>query len=401
MEAFLISYVRLKLKPKEEDRLLAGHPWVFANEISGTLKDLSPGSLVEIVTSKGGPVGRGVANPSSKILVRLLTRGFETEIDDDFVVKRVQKAIEARGNFRKKEATDGLRLLFGEGDGLPGVIADGFGDTAVLSCFSAGLRSFLPAIQKGLMQQGFKRVYEKTVGEVCQKEGMAEHQGWLTEEGTFPLVFSEGKAKFNVWSDRGQKTGFYLDFREARKRMFDLSAGKKILDVFCYTGAASIQAVLGGASEVLAVDSSQEALDEALQNARLNGVEGRIRFEKKDSFKVLRELKKEGAGFDGILLDPPPLARSVHDLPEARLALKRLLGQAFNLLNPNGFLIVASCSHHFSWTLLEGATREAVEESGRSFQLLERLTQPVDHPIDLAIPETEYLRTLVLSEISH
>ena len=163
--------------------------------------------------------------------------------------------------------------------------------------------------------------------------------------------------------------------------------------------AASIQAALGGASEVLAVDSSQEALDEALQNAQLNGVESKIRFEKKDSFKVLRELKKEGAGFDGILLDPPPLARSAHDLPEARLALKRLLGQAFNLLNKNGFLIVASCSHHFSWTLLEGVTREAVEESGRSFRLLERLTQPQDHPIDMAIPETEYLRTLVLREI--
>lgn len=379
---------------------MAGHPWVFANEVTGSLKSLSPGALVEVVTSKGEPVGRGVANPSSKILVRLLTWGFQEELDEAFIVRRVSEAVKARKLFLKNNGTDGARLLFGEADGLPGVIVDAFGDTAVLSCFSAGLKPLIPAIQKGLAQGGYQKVYEKTVGEICQKEGMAEHQGWLTEPGVFPLAFTEGKAKFKVWSDRGQKTGFYLDFREGRKRFASLSAGKKILDLFCYTGAASIQAALGGASEILAVDSSQEALDEAAENAKLNGVESKIRFEKRDGFKALRELKKEGALFDGILLDPPPLARSVHDLPEARLALKRLLGQALDLLNPRGFLITASCSHHFSWTLLEGAVRAAVEESGRSFQLLDRLTQPVDHPIVLSIPETEYLRALVISEVS-
>ncbi len=391
----------MKLKPKEEDRLLAGHPWVYANEVDKFPKSLSPGALVEVVTAKGSPVGRGVASPFSKILVRLLTRGFDRDLDESLVAGRVAGALRLRGGLTEKYQTNGLRLLFGEGDGLPGVIADAFGgENAVVSCFSAGLKPFLPVIVRALQEGGYRHIYEKSVGETCQKEGLAEFQGWLTEPGTLPMVFTEGKAKFRATPEQGQKTGFYLDFREARRRVAELSRGKALLDAFCYTGAASIRAVLGGAADVLAMDSSQGALDEALENARLNGVEGKIHFEKGDSFHAFKELKKGGRMFDGILLDPPPLAKSAHDLPAGRTAFKRLLGQSLDMLNPGGFLVAASCSHHFPWTVLEGATREAVEESGRSFRLMERLTQPQDHPIHLSIPETEYLRVLVLMEIN-
>lgn len=394
------SYIRVNLKPKEEDRLLAGHPWVFANEVDKAPKSLSPGTLVEVVTSKGKSVGRGVASPSSKILIRLLTRDLTQDIDDAFIQKRVEAALTYRKGFQKKHKTDGMRLLFGEGDGLPGIIADGFGgDNAVLSCFSAGLKPFMPVIAKALQEGGYSHVYEKSVGEVCQKEGMPEFQGWLTEPGSLPMPFKEGGAQFRARPDQGQKTGFYLDFREARQRIHDLSKGKTLLDAFCYSGAASIQAALGGASDVLAIDSSQTALDEAAEIAKLNEVEGRIRFEKGDSFHAFKELKKGGKMFDGIILDPPPMAKSVHDLPAARTALKSLLGHSFDMLNPGGFLTVATCSHHFSWVLLEGVVREAVEESGRSFRLAERLSQPKDHPINISIPETEYLRALVLSEV--
>jgi 23S rRNA (cytosine1962-C5)-methyltransferase len=394
------SYIRVKLKPKEEDRLLAGHPWVFANEVEKAPKTLSAGTLVEVVTAKGLEVGRGVANPTSKILIRLLTRDFDQEIDEAFIAGRVLKALGYRKEFGQKNDTDGVRLLFGEGDGLPGIIADAFGETVVLSCFSAGLKPFIPTISKTFREKGYRHVYEKSVGEVCQKEGMPEFQGWLTEPGTLPMSFTEGKAKFQASPDRGHKTGFYLDFREARRWVRDLSQGKTLLDAFCYTGASSIQAALGGAVEVTALDSSQTALDEGAQNARVNGVENKIHFEKGDSFKVLKDLKKNGRKFGGILLDPPPLAKSAHDLPEARNALKRLLGQSLDLLSFGGFLVVGTCSHHFSWTLLEGVTREAVEESGRSFRILQRLTQPQDHPIVMSIPETEYLRVLVLTEIN-
>jgi 23S rRNA (cytosine1962-C5)-methyltransferase len=396
----LPSYIHVKLKPKEEDRLLAGHPWVFSNEIDKFPKSLSPGALVEVVTSKGQPVGRGVASPASKILIRLLTRGFDRDVDESLIAGRVREALKIREGLREKYQTDGLRLLFGEGDGLPGIIADGFGEgNAVVSCFSAGLKPFMPTIVKALQEGGYKSIYEKSVGEICQKEGMAEFQGWLTEPGTLPMAFTEGKAKFRSRPDQGQKTGFYLDFRSARRRVQELSQGKVVLDAFCYTGAASIQAVLGGAVDVLAMDSSQSALDEALENARMNGVEGKIHFEKGDSFHALKGFKKGGKMFDGILLDPPPMAKSVHDLPAARTALKSLLGHSLDMLNPGGFLVVATCSHHFPWPILEGVTREAVEESGRSFRLTERLTQPQDHPINLSIPETEYLRVLVLEEI--
>ena len=395
------SYIRVKLKPKEEDRLLAGHPWVYANEVDKPPKGISTGTLVEVVTAKGQAVGRGVANPLSKIFARLLTRGFERELDGAFIAERVGQALQLRAGLKDRYPTDGLRLLFGEGDGLPGIIADGFGEgNAVLSCFSAGLKTFLPDIVKALQVGGYRHVYEKSVGEICQKEGMPEVQEWVTEPGTLPMVFNEGRAKFRARPDQGQKTGFYLDFREARRRIGEMSKGRSILDAFCYTGAASIQAALGGATEVTAMDSSQTALDEAQENARLNGVEGKIHFEKGDSFHALKGFKKAGKMFGGIILDPPPMAKSAHDLPAARTALKSLLGHSLDMLNPGGFLVVATCSHHFSWMLLEGVTREAVEQSGRSFRLAQRLTQPEDHPINLSIPETEYLRVLVLSEIN-
>jgi 23S rRNA (cytosine1962-C5)-methyltransferase len=394
----LPNYIRLKLKPKEENRILAGHPWIFANEIQGSPKAVPPGTLVEVVSAKGVPIGRGVANPASKILVRLLTHHFDEEIDEAFVARKVQKALDVRKGLKEKYQTNALRLIFGEADGLPGVIADAFGETAVLSCFSAGMKPFLPVISSTLQQNGLQRVYEKSVGEVCQKEGMGEFKGWLGEAGSFPLGISEGGGRYQVNPDLGQKTGFYLDFRLARRRLFELSAGRKILDAFCYTGAASIQAVLGGAKEVLALDSSQEALMEAAENAKLNALESKIKFQRADSFKSLKELRKDGTGFDGILLDPPPLAKSVHDLKEARGAFQRLVGNALSLLNPGGFLVVASCSHHFSWNLLEEVCREASEEAGRPLRLLERLTQSEDHPVVLSIPETEYLRVLILKE---
>ena len=391
-------YIRVKLKPKEEDRLLAGHPWVFANEVEKSPNSFPQGALVEVLTSKGQPVGRGIANPSSKILIRLLTRDFTTDVDEALIRRRVEEAVALRRPLLSSGETDGVRLIFGEGDGLPGLIADAFGKTAVVSCFSAGLKTFLPTVRDTLVQLGFPFVYEKSVGEVCQKEGMPEFQGWLTEPGSFPLIFKEGTATFMSRPDQGQKTGFYLDFREGRKRFSALSNGKRVLDPFCYTGAASIQAALGGAKEVVGFESSQQAVEEAQENAKANGVEGKTRFEKADSFKDLRDLRKAGEGFDGILLDPPPLAKSVHEIPEGRLALKRLVSLSLGILNPKGFLIVATCSHHFPWNVLEGVLRESTEETGRSFRLTERVTQPMDHPIALGIPETEYLRMVVLTE---
>ncbi len=394
-------YVRVQLRAKEEDRLLAGHPWVYANEVLKTSSHLTQGSLAEVFSSKGAFVGRGVANPSSKILVRLLTHSPQQEVNEHLVAERAVKAIQMRQELRERYATDGLRLFFGEADGLPGVIADAFGEGAVLSCFSAGMKPFIPVLAKVLVENGIKFVYEKTVGDTCGKEGMPESQGWLTEAGTFPWEMREGGAKFRVNPEKGQKSGFYLDFRQARQRLADLSRGKEVLDAFCNTGASSIQAALGGAAEVTAVDSSQEALDEALENARLNGVEKTIRFEKNDTFKAFRDWKREKRSYDGIVLDPPPLAKSAHDLPNGRAAFLRLLSQSLDLLRPGGFLLTASCSHHFPWTVLEGLAREAAEESGRRFRLMERLTQPLDHPIILSVPETEYLRILVLAEVSH
>ncbi len=393
------QYIRIELKPKEEARPLTGHPWVFANEVREVRGHLSPGSLVEVVTRNGRFVGRGVASPASKILVRLLTRDSSVDVDEHLIRSRVLSAVASRKPLAEKYGTDGMRILFGEADLLPGLLADAFGDTAVVSCFSAGLQPFLPVVLETLTSCGYARLYERSAGESRRKEGLPDAQGWRHGEGAFPMAFREGPARFHVYPDRGQKTGFYLDFRLARAEFARLSEGLQVLDVFCYTGAASVLAALSGAARVTAVDASSEALAEAEANAKLNGVEGKIRFEKQDAFKIWGSWRKEGLSFDGILLDPPPLARSAHDLPQGRVALSRLVAGALSLLNRGGFLLVSSCSHHLGWEALENAIRSAVQETGRTFQVLERLHQPQDHPVLLSIPETEYLRCVILREI--
>lgn len=394
----MVHYVRVELKPGEARRIVAGHPWVYANEMAKAHDKLSPGALVEVVSSKGRYVGRGVASPASKILVRLLTWDASVDVDDDLIRSRVHQAVASRKPLLERYDTDGIRLIFGEADGLPGVVVDAYGDKAVLSCHSAGMNPFLPVLASALVQEGFPSVYEKSAGESRHKEGLPDVQGFLKGSAAFPWEFREGKAKFSVDPSHGQKTGYYLDFRVVRDGIGRLSAGRDVLDAFCYQGAASIRAALGGAKRVVGLDGSEEALAAARKNAEANGVADRCEFRIADSFKDLKKMKQEGVLFGGIVLDPPPLAKSVHDLGAGETALRRLVESALDLLAPGGFLVVSSCSHHFPWKSLEEAVETSCRETNRRFNLAERLTQPQDHPIRVGVPETEYLRTVILTE---
>jgi len=394
----VLHYVRVELRPREELRPLAGHPWIYANEAAKAHEKLSPGSLVEVVTSQGRFVGRGVASPASKILIRLLTWDPSVEVDEGFVASRVQKAVEARSGLSERLDTDGIRLVFGEADGLPGVVVDAFGGKAVLSCHSAGMNPFMPVVARTLGQAGYGVVYERSAGETRQKEGLPDSQGFLLGEASFPWEFREGKARFAVDPSQGQKTGFYLDFRSAREAVARHAAGRDVLDAFCYQGAVSVRAALGGARRVLGIDSSEEAIRQACGNADQNGVGDRCEFRKADSFKALKAMRQDGAAFGLIVLDPPPLARSVHDLAAGEAAFRRLARQALDLLAPGGCLVASSCSHHFSWKSLEDALTQACLETRRRFILAGRLDQPEDHPVRIGVPETEYLRTVILTE---
>ena len=278
-------------------------------------------------------------------------------------------------------------------------VVDAYADRAVLSCHSAGLNPFMEAVVRTLGECGMKAVYEKSAGETRRKEGLPDAQGFLGGEEPFPWEFREGKARFRAHPDRGQKTGFYLDFRPARRRVFETARGIRVLDAFCYQGATSIQAVLGGASSVLALDSSEEALRLGREDARLNGVEDVCEFRRADCFDALQEMSRSGDAFDLVVLDPPPLARSVHDLPKAGIAMRRLMAQGMNLLRPGGRLLAAACSHHMDWRILEEAVAGACGGSGRRFILAERLFQPPDHPVLVGVPETEYLRAVILQEV--
>jgi 23S rRNA (cytosine1962-C5)-methyltransferase len=389
--------VQVYLKKGEEQRIVQGHPWVYSNEILTTNGSVKTGMLVHVFDFKHQFIGQGVINPQSKIRVRLLTWKMEEVIDASLIRKKVFQAIERRKKIVPDIFKGGLRLIFSESDGLPGITADAYEGHVVIACMSAGMRVFLDEIVQALKECHFKSIFEKSVGDICRKEGMPEIQRWWTHEQSFPYRFLEGQAMLDIFPDQGHKTGFYLDYRSARQRILPFCKNKKVFEGFCYEGALAIQAALEGA-QVIGWDTSDRALNQARANAQLNGVESQIQFERRDSFK---EIKKDvfSEHFGIVILDPPPLAKSVHDLPQASLALQQLIEASLTFLEPGGILMISTCSFHFSWLILETTIQQALSHMQRRFQLLDRIMQPLDHPSLISIPETEYLRTLLLKEV--
>lgn len=389
------------LKPGEEKRLLEGHPWVFANEVSRVEGKVSLGAVGEVRAFRGAFVGRGVVNPASKILVRLLARDPAEAVDARLVARRVREAVERRRGFGEAHRTNAVRLVYAESDGLPGITADRYGGVAVVACTSAGMRPLLPAVAEVLREAGCRGVYERSTGEVLRREGIPDTEGWLTDPVPPPWPFEEDDCTFLLDpSLGGHKSGFYLDVRRVRGAFARRASGGRLLDAFSYTGAAAVRAARAGAAEVLAWDTSRRLIEEGVRNAQANGVSERIRFEVRDTFRDLSKLAaEEPASFDGVLLDPPPLARTVHEMGPGKGALVRLAEEGFRLVKRGGFLILTTCSHALGWNALEDAARRAAAKVRVSAHLEERITQPEDHPVHLSVPETEYLHALVLRKL--
>jgi 23S rRNA (cytosine1962-C5)-methyltransferase len=384
---------RIILKKGKEKAILQGHPWVFSGAVGKLEGDASPGSLGEVYSKGGRFLGLGHLSPHSQIIVRLLTRKKE-EIQTEFFRERITLAAGLREKYLK-EKTNAYRMINGEGDLLPGLILDRYGETLVLQTLTAGME----CLKKGLVElladlYHPRSIYERSDVATRKEEGLPEASGLLYgEEIPSRIEIEEYQCRFKVDVQKGQKTGLYLDQRENRHLLGRWSDGKNILDCFCYTGAFSVHGGTGNARELTLVDSSEEALSMAEEHMELNHLKNiPHQLLRGDAFEILRALEPR---YDIVILDPPPFARRKVQLSGASRGYKDLNLQAFRLLKKDGFLFTFSCSHHVHWDLFQKIVFSAALDAGKSVQILSRRGHPIDHPFNLFHPEGEYLKGFI------
>ncbi len=389
----MVVLPRIILKRGREKAVLRGHPWIFSGAVARIEGEVSPGEIGEVYSREGQFLGLGHLNPRSQIVVRVLTQKKE-ELGEKFFSERISRTVVLRKNW-SKERTNAYRVINGEGDFLPGLIVDRYGETLVLQCLTAGMDrlkgTLTHLLAKELRPQS---IYERSDVAMRSEEGLSESSGLLYGKDVPEFIeIKEYGCRFQANVKRGQKTGFYLDQRENRFSVKSLSKGKRILDCFSNTGAFSVHAATGGAQELTLIDSSEEALGIAEKHFSLNQLD-KIphRCLRGDAFEIMRGIEP---GYDIAILDPPPFAKKKGHLSSASRGYKDLNLWAFRLLNKEGLLFTFSCSHHMSWDLFQKIVFSAALDSGKSVQLVGRMGHPWDHPINLSHPEGEYLRGLI------
>jgi 23S rRNA (cytosine1962-C5)-methyltransferase len=389
-----VSEIIVRLKPRKERPVLLGHPWIFSGAIADLDPNLAPGTVVTVHSAQGEFLGRGYANPRCAITVRVLTRHDEP-IDAHFVQRRVDAARTLRRAV-VPDGTDAYRLINGEGDFLPGCIADVYGSTVVVQCLTAGAAQLKPALVEAL--QGVLApagIYERSAGAVRREEGLGADEGVLAGEVPDEAVaVRECGQQFLVDPRGGQKTGFFLDQRDNRVLARGLAADRVVLNAFAYSGAFTVYAGAGGARHVVSVESSARALELARRNWAVNALPaGAAEFVEADVFRYLREVDRQ---FDLLVLDPPALVRRRQELERGTRAYKDLHVWAFRRAAPGAHIVTFSCSQHVSAELFWKVVHGAAVDAGRSVQVLRHLGPGADHPVSLAHAEGEYLNGLLL-----
>jgi len=384
----------LRLKPRKERPLLLGHPWIFSGAIAEIDPALEAGTVVTIRDAAGEFLGRGYANPRCAITVRVLTR-VDEPIDAAFVTRRVGDAVALRRAVVPAD-TDTYRVLNGEGDYLPGVVADVYGRVVVLQCLTAGAARLRPyviaALQTVLTPLG---IYERSAGAVRREEGLAPAESVCSGDvPAEPLAVCEHGLRFWVDVRGGQKTGWFLDQRDNRSLARSLAGDRVVLNAFAYTGAFTVYAGAGGARQVVSVESSARALDLARRNWSANGLsESDADFVEADVFQYLR---RNDQTFDLLILDPPALVKRRQELQRGARAYKDLHLWALRRAAPGAHVLTFSCSQHVPPDLFRKIVHGAAVDAGRAVQVLRWLGAGADHPIALAHPEAEYLKGLLL-----
>ncbi|AAL80375.1 class I SAM-dependent rRNA methyltransferase [Pyrococcus furiosus DSM 3638] len=370
---------------------------VFKKGVVRTEGEIKPGDIVEVYTRGGKFLGKGFANPNSNIMVRIVTRDKDVEINKELFKERIRKANE----YRKKvlKYTNVYRMVYGESDYLPGLIVDRFNDIASLQISSAGMERFKLEVAEAIMEvePEIETVFEKNTGRSRRREGLPEIERVLLGKEKYRTIIQEGRAKFIV-DMRGQKTGFFLDQRENRLALEKwVEPGDRVLDVFTYTGGFAIHAAIAGAEEVIAIDKSPRAIETAKENAKLNGVEDRIKFIVGSAFEEMEKLQKKGEKFDIVILDPPAFVQHEKDLQAGMRAYFNVNFAGLNLVKDGGILVTCSCSQHVDLQMFKDMIIAAGAKAGKFLKMLEPYrTQAPDHPILMASKDTEYLKCLFL-----
>lgn len=396
-----MSVATLILKKNEERRLKAGHLWIYSNEVdvkATPLTGFEPGQEVVVNASNGKPLGRAYVNPHSLICARVVDRHSNVAIDRSLFVHRFNVALSLRQRLFDKPF---YRLVYGESDGLPGLVVDRFGDVLVVQCNTAGMdvrrEAISDALHKVLKPQA---IIYRNDSAMRSMEGLPNEVIVEGEIGD-SITIEENGVAFEVPLTGGQKTGWFYDHRQNRAALMQLVASlakankpPRVLDVFSYIGGWGIQAAVAGAAEVNCLDASATALDYAERSAALNGVDDRCRFLEGDAFEALKALKTEGEQFDLIVLDPPAFIKRRKDVKAGIEGYRRINQLAMQLLGKDGFLVSASCSYH----LQRDQHLELVQRSGRHLerfvQVIHDGSQGADHPVHPVIPETQYLKSL-------
>ncbi len=388
----------LLLRPTRERSVLMHHPWVFSGSIAQLQGKPEPGETVAVRGPQGNFLGYGAYSPDSKIAARMWSWDEAETIDADFFRRRLQAALEMRRALIPDGETNGLRLVHAESDGLPGLVVDRYADLLVAQFLSAGAERWRDTLIEQLVElTGISNVYERSDVEVRGLEGLEEREGPLRGEGPFGArVIQENGLAFIVDPTRGQKTGFYIDQRRNRMRLGQMSAGRDVLNCFCYTGAFSAYAMRGGARSVLSIDTSAEALATARENMVRNGLEGpNVEWLEADVFQALRAFRDQQRSYDLIVLDPPKFAPTAAQAERAARGYKDINLLAFQLLRPGGLLFTFSCSGGITADLFQKIVTGAELDAGVDAVIVEHLTQGSDHPVALNFPEGAYLKGLV------
>ena len=390
------SVAKVILKPRKALPFFSRHPWVFAGAIQSTTDRVSAGDEVIVEDDVGRFVARGVYNPNSNIAVRLYSWDEAETLDEAFWSRRLDEALSLRrALFPDFHPELACRLVFSEADGLSGLTVDRYGDWLLVQLTSFALAArkdvLLRLLQEKLQPRG---IWLRTEKGIREAEGLELADGLLCgEPPPRPLLITENGVKFALDVAEGQKTGFFLDQRDNRRRVAEFVRGHRVLDVCCYTGGFSLNCLVnGGASEVVAVDMSESALALARSNAERNGVADRLKTVKRDCFKALEELAAAGERFDTVILDPPKLARNRQGVDAALRGYYSLNRSALSVLKPGGLLVTCSCSGHVSGELFVDMLAQAALHENRRLQILETRGAAADHPTSVTCLETEYLK---------
>lgn len=390
------------LKKGEGRTLKAGGMWVFDNEIDSVMGAFENGDIVTIQDFDGYFLGYGYINMHSKIRIRLLSRKKDAVIDAVFMEQRVRDA----WNYRKETIdTDSCRLIFGEADFLPGIVIDKFSDVLVVESLALGIDRWklviVDLVKKILAEDGvqIRGVYERSDAKVRLQEGMERSKGFIGEPFDTKVEIVENGVRYQVDVEDGQKTGFFLDQKNNRASIHRICKGKKVLDCFTHTGSFALNAGIAGAESVIGVDVSQLAVDQATENAKLNGLEDRVKFICEDVFELLPRLEGEGEKFDVVILDPPAFTKSRNSIKNAVKGYREINLRGLKLVKNGGYLVTCSCSHFMDPQLFAKTIREAANGAHKRLRQVEFRTQACDHPILWAADESYYLKFYIFQVV--